>query len=228
MATQQPCTKKRKVTQNLITLVDTFHIQSCQLQPLVKSAKCNLVPLVSKKDQRPVLVQLNGGGVIPRSFGVEVKDVDGGQSKVVLAVQVDSMSDHQHLERLRTELSEEVAIQWKTWFPDVTTPSKEVLMNFCNNFVSPRKKKTSGEGTWSGVTKASIDLEDIRKGRCKVVDKETGEIIPYDRLPGMNWHKVVFELRYVFIQATKSYGITKKLRYILCSCDEDEAELEPL
>jgi hypothetical protein len=223
----EPPTKKQKVSKNVITLLDDFHMNACQLQPMVKSSKCNLAPLVSKSNQRPVLVQLNGGGIIPLSFGVEDKEQDG-RRKVQLALQIDSLTDHANLERLREELGEMVGKQWKTWFPDNVAPSQEVLSNFCNNFVSARKKKTSGEGTWSGVSKASIDPDDCTSGKCKIVDKETGEILPFSRLPGMTWHKVVFEMRYVFIQATKSYGITKKLRYILCSSDDDDEEIVPL
>ena len=199
-----------------------------QLHPLIKSSKCNLAPLVMKEEpQGPVLVQLNGGGVIPLSFGIDDKEQDG-RRKVQLAMQIDCLSDHEHLERLRLELGEMVAAQWKTWFPDAVAPSNEVLLNFCNNFVSPRKKKKTGEGNWSGVSKATIDPEDCTSGRCKIVDKDSGEIVPFEMLPGMTWHKVVFEFRYVFVQATKSYGITKKLRYMLCSGKEDEGEIEPL
>jgi hypothetical protein len=114
------------------------------------------------------------------------------------------------------------------WFPDNVSPSQEVLQTCCNNFVSPRKKKKTGDGNWSGVSKASIDPDDCRSLRCNIVDKDTGDIIPFHLLPGRKWHKVIFEFRYVFIQTTKSYGITKKLRYILCSEKEDEAEIEPL
>jgi hypothetical protein len=170
---------------------------------------------------------LNGGGLIPQAFGIEDKEQDG-RRKVQLALQIDSLSDHEHLERLRTELGEMVATQWCTWFPDTVVPSHEVLVSFCNNFVSPRKKKKTGDGMWSGVAKAAIDPEDCVSRRCKIVDKDTGDIVPFHALPGMTWHKVVFELRYVFIQATKSYGVTKKLRYILCSSEEDEGEIEPL
>ena len=224
----EPAMKKQKVSKSIITLVDNFHMIDCKLQSLVKSSKCNLAPLVNAKDEHgPVLVQLNGGGVIPLSFGIEDKEQDG-RRKVQIALQIDSISDHDHLERLRTELGEMVADQWKTWFPDTTSPSKEVLMNFCNNFVSPRKKKKTGDGTWSGVSKATIDPEECNTGRCKIVDKDTGDIIPFHMLPGMTWHKVVFEFRYVFVQATKSYGVTKKLRYILCAAKEDDGEIEPL
>ena len=225
----EPATKKQKVSTCPITLGCDFHMDECHLLPLVKSSKCNLVPLVLKKDkQSAVLVQLNGGGVIPPSFGIEDKEQDG-RRKVQIALQIDSMEDHAALDRLRLELGEIVAGQWKTWFPDVAAPSREVLLNFCNNFVSPRKKKKTGEGTWAGVSKAGIDPDDCTSGRCKIVDHETGDIVPFHLLPGMTWHKVVFELRYVFVQATKSYGVTKKLRYLSCSSkDEDEGEIVPL
>ena len=50
------------------------------------------------------------------------------------------------------------------------------------------------------MAKAGIEPDECISGRCKIVDNETGE-------------------RYVFIQATKSYGVTKKLRYLSCSSE---------
>jgi len=222
-----PLKKQRTTKKTHIVLLDEFHMSDCQLQALVKNPKCNLVPLLSVSDQRPVLIQLNGGGVIPRSFGIEDKEQDG-RRKVQLALQIDSKSDHAHLERLRDELGTIVTAQWKSWFPELVSPSKEVLMSLCNAFVSARKKKKTGDDTWSGVAKAGIDPGECTSGRCKIVHKDTGEIILYENLPGMTWHKVILELRYVFIQATKSYGITKKLRYISCSSDDDFGDIEPL
>jgi hypothetical protein len=224
----EPAMKKQKVSKSTITLVENFHMSITQIQSLIKSSKCNLAPLVMKDDPHgPVLVQLNGGGVIPLSFGIEDKEQDG-RRKVQVAMQIDCVSDHDHLERLRMELGEMVAKQWPTWFPDAVAPSHEVLLNFCNTFVSPRKKKKTGDDKWSGVSKATIDPDECTSGRCKIVDKDSGAIVPFSMLPGMTWHKVVFEFRYVFVQSTKSYGITKKLRYMMCSAKEDDGEIEPL
>jgi hypothetical protein len=211
-----------------IQLLDGFNMSQAHLQPLVKSTKCNLVPLVYAYDKKsPVLIQLNGGGVIPKAFGVDDKETDG-RRKVQVAFQIDSLSDHEHLERLRVELGEMVASNWQSWYPDVTCPSKEVLMNFCNGFVSPRKKKKNSDDKWSGVSKAAVDPDECMNGKCKILDRDSGCIIPLDELAGRTWHKIILELRYVYIQATKSYGITKKLRYLSCSPMDEDGEIEPL
>ena len=203
-------------------------MSDAKFQPIVKSTKCNLVPLSSDQAaQSPVLVQLSGGGVIPLSFGIEDKETDG-RRKVQVALQVDSLSDHGHLERLRGELGSVVAGKWSEWFPDTKKPSDEVILNFCNNFVSDRKKKKNSEDTWSGVVKAAIDPNECASGRCKIVDQDTGDTVSFEELPGMKWHKAILEFRYVYIQATKSYGVTKKLRYLSCSRAEQDGEIIPL
>jgi hypothetical protein len=209
--------------------VEDFHLTDCKLQSFTKSAKCSLVPLVlACDDTSPVLVQLNGGGLIPVSFGLEDKEIDG-RRKVQVAFQIDSLDDHKHLDRLRTELGELVVANWGVWFPQNAVPSKEVLMNFCGNFVSARKKKNNSEDQmWSGVSKATIDPDDCTSGKCTIVDHSSGERVPFAELPGKTWNKVVLELRYVFIQATKSYGITKKLRYMSCTSVDDDFEIVPL
>ena len=221
----EPSRKKQKTM--TVVLLESFHLTETMFQPLLKTPKCNLVPLSLRADSNkkcPVLVQLSGGGTIPPSFGIEDKEHDG-RRKVVVSLQVDSTEDHEHLDRLRTELGRLVVQYWNVWFPDTSPPSGEVLMNCCHNFVSPRKKKKNSEDTWAGVTKASIDPE---AGKCKIVDRDTQAAVAFADLPGMVWHKAIFEMKWVFIQATKSYGITKKLVYLQCSSSEEEGDIEPL
>jgi len=221
-------TKKRKTAvPNRIMLVNDMHMSDTHTSAIVKNSKCSLVPLVSAHDKTsPVLVQLSGGGKIPLSFGIDDKETDG-RRKVRLALQVDDDNDHDHLERLRTELGSLVVNKWSTWYPDATPPSDEVLRTLCNTFVSARKKKSNSDEKWSGVTKAVIEPEECINGRCKIVDRDTGDTVPLETLPGMNWHKAVLEFRYIYIQGTKSYGVTRKLRYLSCSSDDD-GDIVPL
>jgi hypothetical protein len=229
-ASSEPELKKRKVTRatKRVVLVDDMHMSATHMQALVKSSKCNLVPLVSAHDKTsPVLVQLSGGGKIPLSFGIDDNEIDG-RRKVRLALQVDSKSDHEHLDRLRDELGTMAVNKWPTWYPDTKAPSDELLRTLCNTFVSARKKKTNSEDTWAGVTKAVLDPDECANGRCKIVDKDTNEVVAFETLPGMNWHKVILEFRYVYIQGTKSYGVTRKLRYLSCSSNDDDGDIMPI
>ena len=227
----EPSTKRQKLAppKKRVMMVNDLHICDTNMMPLVKSSKCNLVPIVCKFDNKsPVLVQLSGDGKIPLSFGIEDTDTDG-RRKVQVAFQIDNQSDHDQLVRLRTELSEAVVDQWAKWFPDIDPqPSKEVLQTMCNTFVSGRKKKTNSEDRWSGVSKAKIEPEECLNGRCKIVDRDTGDIVPFSMLPGRLWHKIILEFRYIYIQSTKSYGITRKVRYISSSQEDEDGDVSPL
>lgn len=219
---------KRQKT-NKIVHVSDFHMTDCTLHTLVKSNKCNLVPLTFASDRKsPVLVQLSGGGRIPGSFGIDDKEMDG-RRKVNLSFQIDDETEHEHLTRLRTEFIGMVGPVWDSWFPGQTTPSAEVLESFCTKLVGDRKKKSGGgEGTWAGLGKAAIEPADCETNRCKIVHAETGDKIAFADVPGMTWSKIVLEFKYVYVQATRKYGITKKLRYMSCTPDEDDCDIEPL
>ena len=222
-----PATKRQKT--NKIVHVSDFHMTDYMFHSLIKNSKCNLVPLSFVSDQKiTVLVQLSGGGRIPASFGIEDKEMDG-RRKVNLSFQVDDLTEHEHLARLRTELIDMVGPVWNTWFPGQTTPSNEVMESFCGKLVGDRKKKTGGsEGTWAGLGKATIEPPDCDTNRCKIVYSETGDKLAFADVPGMTWSKIVLEFRHVYVQATRKYGITKNLRYMSCAPDEDHCDIEPL
>ena len=222
----ESATKKQKTGQHKrVQLIDDFHLNDVYTQSIIKNTTCNIVPLVYGFDKKsPVLVQLSGGGVIPLSFGIDDKDMDG-RRKVMLALQIDSDSDHDHLVRLRTELIELCSTNWNAWYPEKPVPALETL---CTTLVSIRKKKHNSEDLWPGVAKAIIEPRDCTTGACKIVDRETGTPVPFSNLPGMAWHKAIFEFRFIYIQATQSFGITKKLRYLSCSEGEDCGEAVPI
>ena len=222
-----PATKKQKTShKNRVVLVDDFHLEDTHLKPIVKNTKCNIVPLTT--DGSPVLVQLSGGGIIPLSFGIDEKDL-GGRRKVTVALQIDSDTDHEALDRLRTQLIGVAASTWKHWYPEgAAVPSIDMLTTLCHGLVSERKKKQTGDDCWSGISKAGIEPADCSTGVCKIVHRDTATSIPFEDLPGMSWHKAIFELRYIYIQAKQTFGITKKLRYLSCSENEERGEVVPI
>jgi hypothetical protein len=222
----ESATKKQKTAQHKrVQLIDDFHLKDVHTQSIIKNTTCHIVPLVYGFDKKSaVLVQLSGGGVIPLSFGIDDKDM-GGRRKVMLALQIDSDSDHDHLVRLRTELIDLCSTHWSTWYPEQTVPALETL---CGTLVSIRKKKQNSEDHWPGVAKASIEPRDCTTGACKIVDRDSGKSVPFCNLPGMVWHKAIFEFRYIYIQATQSFGFTKKLRYLSCSEGEEYCEAVPI
>lgn len=214
-----PATKKQKTTakKNRVRSIDDFSMGDVHIQPIIKRTMCNIVPLSYTSDTKSaVLVQLSGGGSIPVAFGIDDKETDG-RRKVRVSLQVDSESDHDQLVRLHTELVGVAATHWERWYPDVKPPLEDTLQTLCSPFVSLRKKKTNGDEQWPGITKAAVEPADCANGRCKIVDQGTGDTILFDQLPGMLWHKAIFELQYIYIQSTQSFGVTKKLRYLSCS-----------
>ena len=219
---QESATKKQK--HRRVLLIEDLHMKDVYTKAIIKNTNCNIVPLTCGFDKKsPVLVQLSGGGVIPLSFGIDDKEMDG-RRKVLLSLQIDSESDHDHLVRLRTELIESCSSNWSTWYPDKEPPSESL----CSTLVSVRKKKQNNVDLWPGLFKAVIEPKDCTTGACKIVDRESGEPVSFSNLPGMSWHKAIFEFKYIYIQKTQSYGITKKLRYLSCSEGEECGEAVPI
>jgi hypothetical protein len=199
---------------SVVTLLDNFRLSDLEVRggTYVPSVNYSVVPLRLKSG--PVLIQLNGGGTIfPISpFGLSDLELDGSH-RIPLVFQINSMSDHGHLDRLHTELSELMRREWKTYFPDRTTPPRtdDVMLSH-QAFVSPRLMKIGEAGSWPGLSKATIE-----PGYCKVRHQETGCSVSYEMLPGMYWHRAVIELRYLYIRELQAFGIVKRLRYMSVS-----------
>ena len=205
--------KERKKSHTVVMVGDAS-LKNLFPQPMIRTGTINLVPLSREEGKpgylAPFLVQMNGGGTVPKSFGVEEKENDG-KKKVQLTFSIGAESDHKDLERLRGELVELVKDQWPTWNPDTKVPSADVLNNGCNPLVTARKKKKNGEDYWPGNLKATISPEDCASGKCRIIDSDTKESVPYRDLGGMYWKKAIFEFRHVYMQSTKSIGLTKRL-----------------
>jgi hypothetical protein len=230
---EEPQTKKQKLSVPLPSKkksADICHIRDFSLLTsgvfgdLTKSAKCNIVPLCLE-NTRPIFVQLEGGGSIPVAFGVDRKE---GEEKTTVTFEIGSDEDHKELERLTSELRDLVCNKWGGWFPDTKAPAPALLADLCNPMVGERKKKRTGDGMYPGMTKASFDMRDLQDGKCKIINADTKERICLEDLPGMKWKVVIVEFKFVYILSSKSYGMTRRLRYISCEERDDELEIMPL
>jgi len=188
---------------------------------LTKNKMVALVPL-QMVGGKPILVQLSKGGRISPSFGVEEHKERPGRWNIT--ANVDCLEEHGALEHMQASFTTMCCEKWGKWFPDQKAPSEELLRSMCNNFVTPRKKKKDSDGHWAGTFKAAVDTVDIECARCKIVDKDTGDVLKdVEVVRGMNWSRIIFEVKFIYIQSTKSYGISKKLRYLeVCPLPGDD------
>ena len=218
-------TKKVKKQACIFRVCDKDILNNIKTGALIKSKMVNLVPLTTM-DDKPFLIQLSGGGKIPKAFGVE-ENMEK-KNKFSVTFNIDNNDDHENLGLLRNNLATLCVQEWSTWFPDSNKPADAMLLNMCNNLVSEKKKKKDSDDYWSGTMKTAVDVVDLTNGNCVLLDKDTKEVLPVEELPGMNWHRAIVELRHVYIQATKAYGITRKLRFLECSENSMAESVVPL
>ena len=213
--------KKRKIT-NQVCMVTDFMMSSVKFGDLISTkGKCDIIPITTGSGSGTVLVQLSGGGMIPKTFGVE--EMDDDPSKVSINLQVSSENEYNQMVRIRSELIDSMSENWSKWHNGSKNPSKEVIDNFCNHVVQPKKlKKNSTDQYWDGLVKSKLGT------KCRIIDMETNEPVQLTDLPGRKWHKAVFEFKQVYILGTKSFGITKVLKYLLTSGTNSDDDFEPL
>jgi hypothetical protein len=220
----EPASKRQKKSAKIHHVRDFSMRDSAVYGALTKSAKCSIVPL-SMADTRPILVQLGGGGTIPSAFGVDRKE---GEEKATVTFEIGSDEDHEHLERLTTEFRDTVCKEWGTWFPDVKVPAAVLLADLCNSLVGERKKKRTGDEFYPGMCKASLQNKELNDGTCVLVNAETKEKMSLEELPGKRWKKIILEFKFIYILSSKSYGLTRRLRYLSCEEADDQLQVVPL
>jgi hypothetical protein len=215
---------KKRRTANIIKLTELQLDTTAIFGSYSKSKMCGLVPITTC-DARPLLVQFSGGGTIPRAFGLEKREQGERYS---LSFSIENSAEQKALERLRTDLGGCIVEKWPQWFPESKQVSAELLRDYCNVFVTVPKTKREGNGEWPGLSKVTIDAAMVETRACRIVDPGTGDYISMDELPGMSWVRMILEFKYVYIQATKAYGITRILRYIECVGGTEHDDIVPL
>ena len=96
--------KRRKLNSKII-MVDSFNLTDVKFQPVIKRDKISIVPMEEK-----VLIQLSGGGMVPRTFGVEEKG-----EKIDVKMQISSQDDENFLNRIRDELLTAYLVLMTRW-----------------------------------------------------------------------------------------------------------------
>ena len=142
------------------------------------------------------------------------------ETKYMITITIDTEEDHAELVRLGEEFKDQVLQNRAVLFPGHTA-SDDALGDHFNSLVTSRKKKSSGEDTWPGLTKASCFQKDLNTTSCTLVDHETNEAIDPALLPGMRWTSAIFELSFMYIQSSKVFGVTRKLRRLVCESSDN-------
>ena len=221
-------TKKMKKTctnTKVVLLSDIDVSKDIAFQPIVKNTKCNIIPIRHSTTDSTILVQISGGGKIP-PFGV--KDDENNPNKVSITLQIASDDDFNTMVKFRDNLINIMDTNWSNWHTS-KKPSIEVIETLCNHFVHPKKPKKNNPGAfWDGLSNAAVNKSDMSSGKCRIIDIDSGNPVTIDDLPGRTWHKAVFELKHVYVLGTKSFGVTKILRYLSTSKQEDDDIIVPL
>lgn len=193
----------------------------------MKANMVTLVPLTTSQN-KAVFLQLDGGGDIPVQFGLG--DVPDNPEKFKLSFNIKSDSEYNALCAMREQLSSVAIREWKTWFQSTkASPSDLLLRDLCYSMVTEKKERAGSPGQYyPGLFKATFGLADIDSGRCRILHADTKEPVSFRDLPGMRWVRSIVELRHIFIQGSKSYGITKRLRYIEVVDGYGEEDIVPL
>jgi hypothetical protein len=194
-----------------------------QTGPMVKAKMTSIIPL-HIIGERPVLIQLDGGGNIP-SFGLDQNEDKPNKYNVV--INIGSDKEYESLNLVRTDLIDLVLSKWSSWFPEQKKPSDELIREQSNPVVSIRKRKQNSDALWPGTIKSAVDRSDVETGICRLVDQD-GHRLELSDLPGMRWTKAVIEIRSIYILSNRSYGISKRLRYIECAESDEMEEIIPL
>lgn len=219
--------KRPRTRAHVYRVTDLDLSRTLQCGVVTKANMCTLVPITGD-DAKSLFVQLSGGGDIPLQFGLGA--VPDNPEKFKLSLNVADQDEHEALERMTGQLADVAVREWKNWFPGNKSPPSEALVkDLCYTLVSEKRERRGAPGQfYPGLFNATFDTRDIESARCRVVHGDTKETVSFHEVPGMKWSRAIVELRHIFIQGSKSYGLTKRLRYLEVIDGPGEEDVVPL
>lgn len=163
--------------------------------------KARLVKLHHPKGG-PWCVQLNGGGYIPQSFGVD----ESQPGKTYVSMTVADAAEDRHMRRIADEFLVLAEKHRDNWMPAIKS---EQLGTNMHGLISDKKPKPDGEGSYDSMIKC---LSEVSRLRTEPADDQN--TLDLNTLKGARWASAVIEFRCVYVQGKQSFGIAKRLRYI--------------
>lgn len=189
--------KKRKtVVSSTVFPLEKFSFGLCTFRDVYKTPKGIRTAAARYKDSdTKVLVQLNGGGKIPSTYGVSVND----QGKTVLVLQIVSKEDQTALYQLHEDIIKCAYQNRKKWFTEKTT-EKELREKFQPFLTESKEKKDTPGEFWPPSLKCYIPLEDGYKNLAHIVETDGITPVHVDELPGRQWKKVIIHVAGLYFQ----------------------------
>ena len=211
--TGAPAAKKLKITRKIIHL-DEFKLHSdCHYHQEINTSKsgCRFAAVyASLYDHSKVLLQLNGGGTVPSSFGIKIdNEYESGHTSLIYNIQAES--EVESLRQLTTDMIQLAIANKKLWWPKGIT-NTQIKENLAPLFTE-KKLKSSGADYWPAQMKVKIPL-DVISGEVKACDikKNPGNVdVPFTDLPGSTWETLVVELNGFYFVGKYTWGVVKQL-----------------
>jgi len=166
--------------------------------------KARIVMLTQPNQLGGVVIELKGGGRIPRSFGAALNLMQ----KLCIAMTIGSDEDFSQLRRIGNEGLQLVKDHADEWASGIKN------LDDCHiPLVGDKKPVKDGDGFYDGVFKAVVDapVRVMLDGKETTMQSEQD----FQLILGTRWKTVLVEVPSLYIQS-RQHGLSKKLRYIEC------------
>ena len=153
-------------------------------------------------------VQLSGKGEIHTSFGVSLNGLTkNGEYNIVFTL---SQTDVDMIEALQQYIIEHVVKHRNECFPSSTKTDDDIRKSF-TPMMQPKKERPTG-GFYPRTMKSILQPSNMLTEDV-IIDVDQTRVLPDGimAIQGLRWTKIVIRLSLVYIQATKSFGVSQRI-----------------
>lgn len=177
--------------------------------PLRAGDRVKTVPINPKKNPYDrVRVQLNGGGRIPKSYGVEVAD-----EKIRVKLNISSEQESEALKNISANLVDLVKANKDAFWPHGNT-EEDVVDNY-QALYTPGNPKDDGSGFWDDSVRMTVPSENGQPNSLvTILDHDGQEVKDINALAGRKWDVAIMEFSGLYLSGKKKFGLVKKLASI--------------